>query len=50
MKVEVGKEYVYLGQWVKVIRIDADIEAVVETRFGERTTVEISELSEKHPG
>lgn len=53
MKIEVGKEYEYLGQFVKVLCIygpkdeDEYREVLIETRFGDRTTVWAGELSPK---
>jgi len=52
MILEIGKEYEYLGQWVKLIEIHGDgpgRECVIETRSAQRTIVSESELSEKPP-
>ncbi len=49
--VVVGTEYNYLDQWVKVLEVygtNNEAEAVIETRFGSRTTIPITELEEKH--
>jgi hypothetical protein len=42
----IGKEYVYLSQFVKLIAVECE-QATIQTRFGEVTTVDVSELSEK---
>jgi hypothetical protein len=47
----IGKEYEYLDDWVKAIRVDGKsdwAEVVIETRFGSRTTVPVTELRPKH--
>lgn len=45
---KVGREYEYLGMPVKVIRVDGKNgeECVIETRFGERSTINSSELGD----
>lgn len=50
MTIEPGQEYEYLGQFVKVLEISGEGEhrqATVETRFAERTVVDVRELSPK---
>ncbi len=42
----IGDKYVYLGQFVKVLELNCD-EALIETRFWERATVDVEELSLK---
>ena len=50
MKVEVGKEYVHRGQFVKILSIaELDESAYVRTRRVEESEVRISELQEKAP-
>lgn len=48
---EVGREFDYIGQYVKIIecwKVEGGTpQAVVETRFGDRTTVDTDELSPK---
>ena len=46
---EVGKEYVHLGHFVKLIEIEDDDTARVKNRFEEYATVRLSELSPKEP-
>jgi len=50
MLLEIGKEYVYLDQFVKIIEIygkEPDRGCLIETRFGSRTIVEEIDLKEK---
>ncbi len=49
MKLEeltIGEEYIYIGQFVKVVEINCD-EVTVETRFCEYATCKVSELRQK---
>lgn len=45
IELEIGKEYIFDGQFVKLIRIDGEY-AHVETRFGSVLICELSELEE----
>jgi len=50
MNLVVGKEYEFLGQFVKLIEICGDMdgqEVLIETRFGDRTMVYADELTPK---
>jgi hypothetical protein len=42
----VGKEYVHFGQLVRLIAVECE-QATIQTRSGEVTTADVSELSEK---
>lgn len=50
-EIEVGKEYVYLSQFVRVNEVgcvfDGDAECLIETRFAEYSKCMASELSPK---
>ncbi len=50
-QIEVGKEYIYLGQFVRVNEVrgvfDGDAECVIETRFAEYSKCMASELGPK---
>jgi len=48
----IGEEYVYMGQFVEVVEIHGQedwADVVIENRFGDRTTVKVTELSAKRP-
>jgi len=50
VKLTIGKEYRYLDRPVRLLDLAGDwqhAEAVIQTRFGERTVVPASELKEK---
>ena len=53
VKLVLDKEYEYLGQFVKLIATEGISSdgplCTIETRFGERTQIWASELSEKPP-
>ena len=48
---EVGREFDYIGEWVTIVecwKVEGGTpQAVIETRFGDRTTVDTDELSPK---
>jgi hypothetical protein len=51
----IGQEYKYLDQFVKLLEYwqvgeDTDVSCVIQTRFGQITTVDVSELSLKQRG
>ena len=46
-KVEVGKEYSYMGNPVCVLEIEADDTVVFRTRFGKTSTCQLNELGDK---
>ena len=49
-EVVVDREYLYLGQYVEVVEIHGQedwADVVIENRFGERTTIKVTELSPK---
>lgn len=49
-QIVIGEEYTYLGQWVEATEVHGEddwAEVVIETRFGERTTVPVTELGPK---
>lgn len=46
----IGQEYDYLGQRVEAIEVHGEsnwAQIVIETRFGKRTTVDVTELEPK---
>lgn len=46
----IGQEYDYLGEWVEAIEVHGKADwaqVVIETRFGQRATVNVTELEPK---